>query len=65
MQVKIELDLEDAQNVLSAIKSSRDEIKTSCESVRYSDRVLVRKYESLTKAYDSIAESITNLIKGE
>lgn len=63
MKVKIELDLEDAQNVLYAVKRERDD---KIEFIRLvPDKVIIKQCESLTRAYESIVESINNLIKGE
>lgn len=63
MKVKIELDLEDAQNVLFAVKCGIDDKAEIIK--RVPDKVIIRQHMSLGRAYNSIVESINNLIKGE
>lgn len=63
MKVKIELDLKDAQNVLYAVKRERDDEIKLIKKVP--DKVIIKQIESLSRAYESIVESISNLIKGE
>ena len=63
MKVRIELDLEDAQNVLFAVKRGRDDKHELIKKVP--DKVIIKQCQSLSRAYDLIAESITNLIKGD